>query len=288
MTLVRVSLCLAMLAVQSTTSMLISTMHAPALPAFHVRRSTIAMQSKDAPWKGLNEMNKMKAMKVSPPKVRGQKLPADMVEVTQSFKKEYARKDLEQLWGAVMAIYGTQTLAKQAVLENPQILNPSYSFCNTMLASRDVLYDMMGKDEALEVMLKNPAVLQCGPSLDTLGPDEIKGFANLRNFFNNLIPKESQSAAIGLLLAFCLFPILAVNNPDLADTGVTNLVKPIVGILFAVAIEGSRILIVGTIVKGKISGDERLKKAEEAEARRMGKTKPNGGKTNDTKQWVGF
>lgn len=122
MTLVRVSLCLAMFAVQNATSMLISTsMHPPALPAFHVRRSTIAMQSKDAPWKGLNEMNKMKAMKVSPPKVRGQKLPADMVEVTQSFKKEYARKDLEQLWGAVMAIYGSQTLAKQAVLENPQV-----------------------------------------------------------------------------------------------------------------------------------------------------------------------
>ena len=34
-----------------------------------------------------------------------------------------------------------------------------------------------GKEEALDVILKNPAVLQCGPSLDTLGPDEIKGFA---------------------------------------------------------------------------------------------------------------
>ena len=62
----------------------------------------------------------------------------------------------------------------QAVLENPQILNPSYSFCNTMLASKDVLFTMLGKEDALDVMLKNPAVLQCGPSLDTLGPDEIK------------------------------------------------------------------------------------------------------------------
>ena len=43
---------------------------------------------------------------------------------------------------------------------------------------------MMGKEEAVEVMCLNPAVLQCGPSLDTLGPDEIKGFANLRSFFN--------------------------------------------------------------------------------------------------------
>jgi len=242
----------------------------------------------EAPWKKLNEMNKMKAIKKEAPKVRPKRLPADMVEVTSKFKKEYGRKDLELLWGAVSTIYPTQADAKQAVLQNPQILNPSYSFCNTMLASRDVLYDMMGKEEALQIMLKNPAVLQCGPSLDTLGPDEIKGFANLRYFFNNLIPAEAQAPAIAALLLFCLFPVFAVNNPDLADSGLTNLVKPIVGILFAVAIEGSRILIVGTIVKGKLSGDERLKKAEEAEARRMGKSKPNGGKKNDSKQWVGF
>ena len=44
-----------------------------------------------------------------------------------------------------------------------------YSFTNTMLSSRDVLYGMFEKEEALDVMLKNPAVLQCGPSLDTLG-----------------------------------------------------------------------------------------------------------------------
>lgn len=148
-----------------------------------------------------------------------------------------------------------------------------------MLSSRDVLFDMMGKEEALEVMLKNPAVLQCGPSLDTLGPDEIKGFANLRNFFNNLIPSNLQGPAIALTLLFVTFPIFAVNNPYLADSDLTNLVKPIVGILFAIAIEGSRLLIVGTIVKGKMSGDERLKKAEEAEARRMGKTLPGGGKS---------
>jgi len=69
------------------------------------------------------------------------------------------------------------------VLENPQILNPSYSFCNTMLASKDVLFTMLGKEDALDVMLKNPAVLQCGPSLDTLGPDEIKVWQRILHIY---------------------------------------------------------------------------------------------------------
>ncbi len=44
----------------------------------------------------------------------------------------------------------------------PPDTQPFYSFCNTLLASKGVLFEMMGKEEALEVMLKNPAVLQCG------------------------------------------------------------------------------------------------------------------------------
>ena len=56
--------------------------------------------------------------------------------------------------------------------------------------------------------------------------------------------------------------------------------RPIVGILFAVAIEGSRIAIVGTIVKAKVAGDEKTKaamaRAEENEKRRMGGKKSIG------------
>ena len=78
----------------------------------------------------------------------------------------------------------TARVEPQAVFSNPQIINPSYTFCNTLLLSKDVLssggrgrlhttplasypaycsqvlFEMMGKEEALDVMLKNPAVLQ--------------------------------------------------------------------------------------------------------------------------------
>jgi len=206
--------------------------------------------------------------------VRGARLPPSMLEVTSRFKKQYERKDLEVLWGALLKVYGSQDLAEQAVRENPQVLNPSYSFCNTMLASKEVLVEMMGKEDAMDVMLKNPAILQCGPSLDTLGPDEIKGFANIRSLGNRLFPEEVRGYALTALIALCLFPVVGVNVPGLEDSPLLQIAKPLVGVIFAVAIEGSRIVIVGSIVKAKVAGDEKQKKAIEAarnaEQRRMG------------------
>jgi len=222
--------------------------------------------------KEINESNKMKSVKKEAPKVRPKRMPKDIIELTQNFKKEYPQRDLEQLWGAMLACYGTEELARQAAFENPQIINPSYSFCNTMLSSRDVLFNMMGKEEAIDIMLKNPGVLQCGPALDTLGPDEIKGFANIRNF-GNKIPESARTIVISLTIFFTLFPVFAQYIPGLEDSPFLNILKPLVGILFAVLIEGSRIAIVGTIVKGKMSGDKRIDQARENEMRRMGRGK---------------
>jgi len=218
--------------------------------------------------KEINEANKMKTVRVAKANVRPAKMPAEVVDITQKFKKEYPKRDLELLWGAMLKIYGSTELAAAAAKTNPQIMNPSYTFCNTMLASEQVLVEMMGKEDALDVMIKNPAVLQCGPSLDTLGPDEIKGFANIRSLGTRLFPEEARGFLLSALLLFCLYPVLAVRVPELESSA--NIVKPLVGVLFAVLIEGSRIVIVGTILKGQVSGDERIKKAAENEARRMG------------------
>jgi hypothetical protein len=221
--------------------------------------------------KSLNEANKMKSVKKNQrPKASPKRLPPAMLEVAANFRKTYPTKDLELLWGALIKCYGTPARAEQAVFENPQILNPSYTFCNTMIDSKEILFEMMGKDEALDVMLKNPAVLQCGPSLDTLGPDEIKGFANIRSL-GNKIPESARFVALVLLFSFVLFPIAATNSPELQGSAITQAAKIGNGILFAILVEGTRIIIVGTIIKGKLSGDERLAKAEENERRRMGK-----------------
>ena len=120
-------------------------------------------------------------------------------------------------------------------------------------------------------------MLQCGPSLDTLGPDEIKGFANIRAL-GKKIPDNVVGPAIALLIGLVLSPLAIQNDPSgtLQDT-VGVVVRPIVGVIFAVAIEGSRLAIVGTIVKAKVAGDEKAKaaiaKAQANEQRRMGRAK---------------
>jgi len=234
----------------------------------------------------INTANKMKMTKVGEkPKVRGRKLPAEVLQITKlkaeggKFRKEYPMKELEVLWGALFSCYGSEALATQAVKENWQIINPSYSFPNTLIASRDTLFEMMGKEEAIEVMLLNPAVLQCGPSLDTLGPDEIKGFANIRAI-GKKIPEDVVVPAIVLLIALVCYPAIAIRVEGVSSavestSAATNVVKAICGVLFAVIIEGSRIAIVGTIVKAKVAGDEKAKaaieKAAANEKRRMGR-----------------
>ena len=102
------------------------------------------------------------------------------------------------------------------------------------------------------------------------GPDEIKGFANIRNF-GNKIPERSRLAILAATCILVVSPIfLQYAEGELANQA-NLLIKPIVGILFAVAIEGSRIAIVGTIVKAKMSGDERIERAAANEKKRMGK-----------------
>jgi len=107
-------------------------------------------------------------------------LPPAALEVSNRFKKRYEPKQLEPIWRALRQCYGSEELVLQAVRENPQILNPSYSRPERIQASKACLVEIMGEADTLEVMLKNPAVLQCGSALAGAQASEIKGFATLR------------------------------------------------------------------------------------------------------------
>mmetsp|Transcript_46749 Transcript_46749/g.77407 ORF Transcript_46749/g.77407 Transcript_46749/m.77407 type:complete len:284 (+) Transcript_46749:38-889(+) len=173
---------------------------------------------------------KMRSLKKEPPKVKGVRLTPEVSALTQTFKKEYAPRDLEVLWGALIKCYGSKELALQAVQSNPQIINPSYSFCNTMLESKRVLEGVMTAEEALEVMQLNPAVLQCGPSLDVLGAAEIKGIARLRSLGNTLVPQQLRGAAVGFLLASVLLAIGAnVIDYSVETEALLTVLKPVLG-----------------------------------------------------------
>ena len=158
---------------------------------------------------------KMRSMKRDPPKLRGVRLPLELEEITQTFKKEYPRKELEILWAALLNCYGSKELALEAARTNPQIANPSYSFCNTMLESKRILLGVMSESQALEVMRKNPAVLQCGPTLEALGRAEIEAFAAARGFGSQL-PESIRNVAIAGLLIATILPVALAQNPMIA------------------------------------------------------------------------
>ena len=177
--------------------------------------------------------SKMRAMRKEPPKVRGVRLTPEALAVTQTFSQKYASKELELLWGALLKCYGSKELAMEAVKSNPQILNPSYSFCNTMLESKRVLLSVMSEAEAREVMLLNPAVLQCGPTLDPLGKGEIMGFARLRSAGNQLFPRELRGAIVGAFVAAVAFVVLTsgVEVPEVVAA--RDAIRPVLGTVLA-------------------------------------------------------
>ena len=179
---------------------------------------------------------KLKVMKKGQrPMVKGVRLTQEVEAITSTFKKQYERRELELLWGALLKCYGDRELALQACRDNPQVINPSYSFCNTMIESKRALTAVMSADEALEVMRRNPAVLQCGPSLEILGASEIKGFAALRSAGNRLIPAPARGPTVAALVAAVAFTIAASQQGDAAPPEllpVLEVLRPLLGVVF--------------------------------------------------------
>jgi hypothetical protein len=167
----------------------------------------------------------------APPRVKRRRLAPEANRVVQGFSREYEQQEVELLWAALLKCYGSQQRALGAIRLNPQMINPSYSFCNTLIESRDALESVMGKAEALEVMELNPAVLQCGPSLQTLGASEIKSMARVRSAGNRIIPQEARAPAVAIFVAAIAF-VVAANSQHGTDPDIAALVaslKPLIG-----------------------------------------------------------
>lgn len=186
------------------------------------------------------------------PKCKAVKLPPAALDVATGFAREYPRLELEYLWGALLKSYGNQDRALAAVRSNSQILNPSYTFPNTVLESKRVLLTVMSEAEALDVMELNPGVLQCGPSLDMLGADEIRSIARARSMGNSMVPAPLRGPAIALAIGTIGLALLnaqsggAIPELDALVTALKPLILPLVGsaaflvLLGQVSTSGSR------------------------------------------------
>jgi len=160
-------------------------------------------------------------------------LPKDVQAVVDSrFKRKYPEKDLDALWKVLKAAYGSEANALQAITQNPTIVNPMYTTPPSLVTkSKDALVAVLGTEEALEVMLKNPAVLQCGPGLRSQPAGQIKSFANVRQLADQL-PDEAPVFFLGIIFLFFFVAVAGKNGalPEEAD-GVVQSVGQLLAVL---------------------------------------------------------
>ena len=118
-------------------------------------------------------------------------IPPAVSEAAGKFKSTYPDTLLQEQWDTLVDAYGGEDPAALAISRNPTVFNPAYTSPPGIISrSKEALVDVMGsEEEAIDVMLKNPAVLQCGASLRKQSPDEIKGFASMRQKLDQ-VPSE--------------------------------------------------------------------------------------------------
>ena len=91
---------------------------------------------------------------------------------------------------------------------------------------------------ALDIILQNPAILQCGKSLSNQRADEIKSFARMRSFADRVPPQISQGILV-LVLGTVLLNIVLSKSDDPAVLDLLMVLKPLLGGTFALAFLGT-------------------------------------------------
>jgi hypothetical protein len=106
-----------------------------------------------------------------------------------------SERDVVTLWQTLVRAYGGQDLALRAVVANPSVVNPLYTKSPELVrASKQALVEVMGSEAAaIEVMLLNPAVLQCGDGLRLQPAGQIRSFAGFRAVVDRVPPSVSRA-----------------------------------------------------------------------------------------------
>lgn len=139
--------------------------------------------------------------------------------------------EVAALWVATKKAFGNEAAALEAVKQNPTIISPLY--CKSpqlILDSKAALVECFEGDteEALAVMRLNPAVLQCGGSLRSQSPAEVKRFAVVRSQLDRVPPAAAVASLSVFLLAALANTVLRTSDDELVQQ-VLSVLRPAVG-----------------------------------------------------------
>ena len=125
----------------------------------------------------------------------------------------YKKSEITALWGALKRCCGgSDEAARQAVSQNSQVICPVYATPELLTQTNDALVKLVGKKEALQILIMNPMVLTCGAvGLATQKPADIRSAAQARQVVDRLATPTglvSSLVALGLLRVAYLVAIV--------------------------------------------------------------------------------
>jgi len=143
-------------------------------------------------------------------------------------------REVVTLWQTLVRAFGNQDLALRAVVANPSVVNPLYTKTPELVrASKQALVEVMGSEaEAIEVMLLNPSVLQCGDGLRLQPAGQIRSFAGFRAVVDRVPPSVSRAVLVLFVGGVALnFVLVRSDDPEVQQLAAT--VKPVLGAVCA-------------------------------------------------------
>ena len=94
-----------------------------------------------------------------------------------------------------------------------------------------------------QIMSLNPAVLQCGPSLDLFGTGEIRMIAQMRSMGNAMVPQQLRPPLVALVVGAIALVVASANGDSPELTAAVSVLRPVIavalGSTFAVAAYGA-------------------------------------------------
>jgi hypothetical protein len=131
------------------------------------------------------------------------------------FASAYAPSEISALWVSLKKIYGSDAAARAAVEQNNQVLCPVYASPELLAQTHGALVKLVGKEDAQEIIAKNPAVLTCGArEIASADPAEIKSTASTRQILDKYVNKP-EFLGVALLVVGLLRVIFlkAIEHP---------------------------------------------------------------------------
>ena len=125
-------------------------------------------------------------------------LPDTLKSQLGPFASRDIERQVEKNWAALAKIYGDSETARVAVLQNRQVVSPVYADPALLQRTRDILVEKLGREEAMQVMQDNPAVLTCGEPLANETPADIVSTAKLRKVLDATLKPDVVAVIVVL------------------------------------------------------------------------------------------